>query len=283
MTIESGGMDLSTSKPGSVASGTANSKGSWVELIASTANANEWAKLFITVNDSTAETYKIDIGVGAASSEVVVIPDIVFYSKTDGQEAHALLIPITIASGSRVSIRGATASGSVRNFRASIQLNDVSDIGTCSNIDALGVGSSRGVTIDPGGTANTQGSWIELIASTSAEYTLIIPMINVNNNGGLATTDWVVDIGIGGSGSEVVLIGEILKTTTAFETHSNAYNNYHITVASGSRLSARAQCGITDAADRLLDVSILGCQFTAPTGGGGDGIPKLIGNGGLIG
>jgi hypothetical protein len=90
---------------------TNNVKGPWSQIIASTARAYkalllelDWGKRWQSAN------YLIDIGIGAAGSEVVIIPN----WSTDSQQASNsfLLMPIPVAAGQRIAARLQTAGDS---------------------------------------------------------------------------------------------------------------------------------------------------------------------------
>ena len=66
-------------------------------------------------------------------------------------------------------------------------------------------GTSGPVTITAGGSANTKGSWTQLIASTSKKVIgLAIGFMSPTSAG-----KFLIDIGTGGAGSEVVLAPDL--------------------------------------------------------------------------
>ena len=83
----------------------AHTKGAWVELIASTSKK----AIGVAVTFSCAENpyrYLFDLGIGAAGSETVLIPNI--YLRIDGINAicsTTLFLPCFIPAGTRISMR----------------------------------------------------------------------------------------------------------------------------------------------------------------------------------
>jgi len=98
---ESAGQVISGATTGTaLTAGAANTKGSWVELIASTANKTVY--LIVWARRSAGTPGLIDIGIGAAASEVVLIPNISPESAGDGFVFEG---PIRIAAGTRIAAR----------------------------------------------------------------------------------------------------------------------------------------------------------------------------------
>lgn len=282
MSLIGGGADTANSSLTTItADSSAHSKGSWTELISSTSQDIEWLEIQME-SDSDTATFLLDIGVGDPTPSVVV-PDIEIYFRDSGSpSAQSLIIPITIASGSKVSARCQATTAS-RTLKAAIIGGGSSSFGTSSNVDSIGSDSStsKGTVIDAGSTANTWGGWAELTASSSNAYNWVAVGINYNTNNAMQAGTFLVQIGTGALGVETVLIPEALQTTDAFEIGGQRYHDYQVNIPASTRIVARCQSTITDATDRKLDITLLGSELTAPSGGG-SGVAKLIGPGGLI-
>ena len=283
MTIEAGGQLTASTRLTDVAGdASANVKGSWVELIASTSNDNEW--ITVTLGLSSTSYTKIgclvDIGVGAASSESVVISNIAFVTPGDGSLGpYSLTLPLTIPSGSRVSARTQCSAGS-RDLGVGVHLGTEAAFGTSSSNITLGADTSAsvGTVVDPGGSANTKGAWSQLVASTSADIDYLVVCIGTVANPTVGVdASFLVDIATGAASSESVIIPNISFGTDNLEVNSQRHIVFLQNIPSGTRVAARSQSTETDATDRLLDVSIIGCNMTAPSSGG---TPKQAGRGG---
>jgi hypothetical protein len=99
--------------------------------------------------------------------------------------------------------------------------------------------SSR-VTVTANASAHVKGSWVQLIASTSADASLIYLDPATFANG--TNSSCLLDIGTGASGSEVALVSNLAIGGSRYETIF-ATNGIEIPiqVPSGTRLSARIQ------------------------------------------
>jgi hypothetical protein len=108
--FDAGALTASSTGTTVTASATANTKGSWAQLIASTTFATSWMVVCCGGN-SGATSGLLDIGVGAAAAEYVVVPDLLFYPSLAGF-GNWLGLPCTIGSGVRLSARFSNTTGS---------------------------------------------------------------------------------------------------------------------------------------------------------------------------
>lgn len=269
MAIETIGEDTSATQGTLVtASATAGNFGSYAEL---TASSGQTCELFtLNVINSTGGATRssiIEIATGAASSETplfeVILPG---DAATNGKGLH-MTIPITIASGTRIAARSRSSVGSTA-LRVTGTISDEDSFGTGSAAELLTANTTKGTVIDPGGTANTKGSWTQMTASTSHDYDMIFVFVGHNNNNLSSTARWLIDIGTGAASSETVVVPDLLKGIGIFEGPNTIFPIY-VNIASGTRVAVRAQCNITDGTDRQIDVGILGVNLAAPGGGGG--------------
>lgn len=87
------------------------SKGSWTQLVAATDITTRWFIVEIT-GDTSPVDMAIDIGVGAAASEIVIIPDIHYTVESLGLFVGPF--PFTIPKGTRIAVRGRASGGTCR-------------------------------------------------------------------------------------------------------------------------------------------------------------------------
>ena len=253
--------DTATSLPSSATTAqTANTKGAWVELIAST--TGDTHKI---LTNFKADTYQIiiDIGIGAASSEVIIVPDLLT-SGRESQEAGFYSLPVFIPDGSRVAVRtqsgGSAGDGPVGSFVC---------IGGGFNSEltpilydnyGLNLGTTRGVDIDPGGVVHTKGAWFEL--SSSLTYNMSGGFLRLGNtrNSSRQTYNFLIDVGIGAAASEVVIISNTAMRTTTGETLTPAWVPIPVNIVAGTRVAIRAQCSGIDGSDRKFDAALYGIR-----------------------
>lgn len=266
MAREEAGADTSDSGMTAVTAGN-GAKGSYVELISSTARATERINVFLAYPSATKQPLTVYIAVGAAASEV----DVLAFTAWVGTGAPDVLeFPVSIGSGQRVSAAMASDS-SVPATDISISLGDESGYGTSNSYELTDLTSgNQGIDVDPGGTANTKGAYSELIASTSIDYDYFVLCLGLSNNNNMTNGRFLIDIATGAASSEVVLIENIPYSQDSSENGSPPFIPFWEPIPSGTRIAVRAQCDITDAADRIFDAAITGQSVTAPSGGGGE-------------
>ena len=246
-----------------VASATVHTKGAWAQLVASSLFAADGIAILVPVFGTLVGRALMDIGVGAASSEQVVIPNIYFEGVTTQRGSH-YSFPIRIPAGSRVSARAQSSAVSSALFtvahlfqggwRSPRGLSRVIDYGT-------NTGDTGGVQVDPGATINTKGAWSEIISSTTARIKHLTISVGGQGNAVRTGTHHLTDIGIGAAGSEQVLIPDIYFWQ---EDVSDSFNmgsrSFPCDIPEGTRIAARGQCGINDATDRLFDLMVYGAD-----------------------
>jgi hypothetical protein len=234
----------------------AHTKGSYSEIVSSLPY-----DISGIIASSVAEYYGAhrffwDIAIGAASSESVIVSNL-------GHQVQASqwfmginhFIPISIKSGTRVSARVQSTYNAVgqwlkvgvhflrKEFSRNYQISDTYGAVTASTI---------GTAIDPGATANTKGSWVELTSGLTRGINAF--WLDIDNLHDWARTScyWAFDIGIGSSGNEVAIVKDFLVSLWNSNDMPMPLNTpiFQIAISSGTRISARAKCTITTASDR---------------------------------
>lgn len=190
------------------ANASAHTKGAWTELIAST--AFDVDALDIDVGNVSASGVNtatlLDIGVGAAASETVIIPDVavggaLFGDTIANRVGISFRVPIRIPKGSRVSARiqsivtgGKTATVNVRPLHSAIPV----PVG--STVDVIGTSTG---TSQAAATSGTTDTWTE-IGTTSRAYDALVFVPSLATSAA-AQGERVMFLGVGASGSEVAI------------------------------------------------------------------------------
>lgn len=244
-------------------SATANTKGAYTQLVAST---NFDASGLILVIDPQFEDthYLIDVAVGAAGSESVILSN--YYSAGSlAVTTVPLLLPLSIPAGTRISARSQDNFGSSASFVSGMVLGSGFFADSAwSSIDTYGAatGTSTGTSVNAGATANTKGAWTQLVASTTRAHKGLMVAVGRTNASTAAAADYgcSIDVGVGASGSEQVIIPDLVHAVTTAK--KNAGHNVTFPIPcdlpAGSRLAARMQSSTTNTTDRVLDVAVYG-------------------------
>lgn len=248
--------------------GTANAKGSYVQVVASTAFAYD-ALLVQIFQDSAsggAQCFLLDISIGGAGSEVVVVPNLLLDSmRNTGTADVSLYIPLQIPAGSRIAARCQEAGGAgTRN--ACVQVTGVAggwnNIRPCAgSVIAYGVdtGTTNGTLVDQGASANTFGSWAQLTSGTSQDHRWLGLCLGFDKQTvAPSQANGELEIGIGSAGSEVA----IAKHSFAVQSFATAVRpsclGIFVQIPTGTRLAARFKSTAAAAADRHLTAALYG-------------------------
>lgn len=243
------------------AAGTAHTKGSYVELSASTA-FDAGGILVQLGNTSGTFDFLVDIAIGAAASEQVIVSNLLHCQNSAAVEVCPVFIPIFIPVGSRIAVRcqATTASGIVV---CSIQLlaYGVLSFGSLQHVESWGpnTADSGGVSVDPGAVANTKGAYSQVTAATARETKWLIVAIGNNADAARTAATWLVDIAIGAAASEQIVIPDLrLGANSTGDDMRPKFFAFPFSIPIGARVAARASCSITTAGDRLFDIAIYG-------------------------
>ena len=244
-----------------VANSTINTKGSWVELIAST--SFDYEEFILELMGRDGASVLVDIGIGAAASEVVIIPNIPVNLNGTGTGAVASIapIPVKIPAGTRIAARSQSDSSSysldVKGLGKGNTLMQSPGRGIVTTYGA-NVSDSRGALVDCGATANTKGSYTEITASTTYDLTDLIVCLGSINTFSITGT-YLMDIAIGGAGSEVVIIPNVfLGSDGNFDGITPGLIKYEMGIPAGTRLAIRAQCTSNNTSTRTFNAALVG-------------------------
>lgn len=185
---------------------TSHTKGAWTEVFASTPFDTFWLGVLMAdlATGATLTSALVDIGIGPAGSETVVIPDLLAGAAAWGRFfGKAALLPVYIRAGSRVSARAQAAIG---GDTITLWMHLYGDPpgaveGPNRGVYAYGIdaANSRGVVVPPFPT------WAEVTAATSVDHQWWYVMVDQGNNTALEFQPRSVTLAVGPAGSETVI------------------------------------------------------------------------------
>lgn len=259
------------------AAGSANTKGSYSQLVSSMDFTTNRVYVVMTFGDNAGRRWLIDVATGAGGAEAVKIPDIIAESTnaTTSWSPHHWWFPWEVTSGTRVALRCQCTSAS-QQLTISITFQATGETPGIPVFTALGVaaGDSGAQNVDAGGTANTKGAYSQLVASSAAVTQFLLLAWTSDANTGPTNTRWAIDIATGAGGAEVVLIPDtrtgnanFAGAATAMQHHSAGFLTY---IAASTRIAVRASCGTNTDVDRDIDVALY--VAPAPTESGTQGL-----------
>lgn len=254
---------------------TANTKGSWSQLIASTSFDAMGLLLYVSTQYQDTR-YLIDVGIGASGSETVVVSNLLFGVPTG--ICLPIYIPIAVPSGSRIAARCQDNFGSSGAYlSANIIAGGWIDPPSFSSVTDYGTSTSTsgGTTVDAGGTANTKGSYTQIVASTTYTHKGMMIASTRPTPATAMAADYtqIADVAIGASGSEQIIIpnlrmvasiqsGGATGSPLAFTGRgmlNPAYTPFMLCdIPAGSRIAIRQQSTSTNATDRTCAYAVYG-------------------------
>ncbi len=239
-------------------------KGAWQQLLASAdVECNQWV---LSVQDliNAPGPFLVDVGIGAGPT--VVLPDLMFGGNfgSAATTMAELVVPLKLPEGESISIRGQRQAGGTANMRAAVSIMGATfqDIPAPQVAVAYGVSGGGGVEVDSGGTANTKGAWVQIVAATTRPHRWLKLCVAGDGNAG-GDQDFLCDVGLGAAPVAPLIIADQYVRTN-FNTwegpmHLIASGGpfYRCDIPEGSEIRARSQCTSATANQRQLEMSVV--------------------------
>lgn len=223
-------------------SGATNSKGSWQTLLSGLPAPAAWVCVGTPRNlFSGWHGFLLDLAVGGSGSETVIAPNLLIGFRGWRGTMFPLHIPAGATVRGRVSCQQGSQSTTVQ-LGAYLAEPD-SGVSAPGRITPYGVSTSAtgGTNVTPSGTANTKGSWAQLTAATTAPIHALMVLVQ-GSTINQSMVDYLVDIGVGGSGSETVIIPDhsvMIDTNEIAWPYTPEFYPLSLSIPAGVRLAAR--------------------------------------------
>lgn len=242
--------------------------GAYTQLIASTSFDYDSILIEMGNNDNAASISIIDFAIGAGGAEKVVVADLPSFAIGNRYSPASLWLPLHIPKASAISAR-------VHRSNANSSTINVSLIGCqgtphgippflrCTTYGTV-IGNMRGVKVDPGGTANTLGTRIDIDAATANRIRVFYVYCGGRTSSATSnTTDnnalLMLDLGAAASEKSILPIGIHYAMSGNGDTWIPAVAGpFLVDIPAGTRISAQAQADIITANVRELNIIILG-------------------------
>lgn len=228
------------------ASGTANTKGAWVQLGASTTQYHSKTVCICLGGNSTigAGKFLLDIGVGTTGNEVVIYPNLICGATATELDRFYYFFPANIPAGTQISARCQNSIGG-NVIAASMMFGHLGMFSEQFGGHVLALGaqtaSSRGTQLDASGNDVGKRPYTEIIASTTLPIKALI--IGQSNEITSSTNTGWVDFAIGAAAAEKIIIPDwhITEQSSQDVKYPNT-TQYPISVdiPTGTRISGRA-------------------------------------------
>lgn len=228
----------------------AGTKGTAVQLIASTAFDSYWMTVIAHsyANSATAAQGALDILVGAATEEVL-IPNLLFghagwfapASTTTGPKRWDF--PLYIPAGTRIAAQAAGARVSTA-FRVIVFLyggDAMPPFRVGRKVTTYGMGTVPNGTAVVPGASGAEGAFAQMTAATTEDHFAVVPSFQVSADTTVNLRTFAVDIGIGAA-TEEEIAQSYWFSTDALEAMGGPWNSFPAfhDIPSGTRIAMRA-------------------------------------------
>lgn len=235
-------------------SGTAGTKGSPAEIFAATA-FDAYLMRIMVLNyglSATASQAMLDILIGSATEEVLIPNLLVGASRGENVTAaipsglgRTYSFPLYIPAGSRIAAQAAGARVSTV-MEVAIWLyggDGIPPFRVAQKVVSYPTSPSvpRGQAITPG-ASGAEGSWTEVVASTSEDHWGVLPTFQSETDTTMSERAYSLDIAIGASTAEEEIANGYLFGAGTGEFMDGPFPDFPtlVDIPSGNRLSARA-------------------------------------------
>lgn len=234
----------------------------WVEVVAAT--TAPVTALLVSIDGNLVSggdsSTLVDVGIGGAGSETVLVPYLAAGYHANGF-LREFLVPVAVPVGSRLSVRcqSVRTTSSLVVSLLGMNLAGLRQPPTAYPAAlALGVvtASSRGTVLTEPGSTNTKSAWTEITSSCPQHLAGLVVQVqgashNAHNGSGV-----ILDIGVGGSGSEQVVVSNVNYFGSTSETmDARQPVTFAVNIPAGSRIAARFQ---RSNANNKIDCHLLG-------------------------
>lgn len=241
--------------------GSSGVKGSWNQLIASV--PYECCGFYLSIYFRDSVDYLFDLGVGASGAEAVLVGNILGCARTTDANAHGIYFPVQLRAGVRMAARTQGSSSSANAYYGLTLFRGGPDLVAAQKVVQYGtIATSRGVSVVGSSSANTFGSWTQIVATTAEEVVGLL--VNISQGGGTKSNTfqrW--QVGVGASGSERVILewgSAILGGIGVTMDRGTGMGILPVRIKAGQRIAVRVMnvTAIATAANRTYDVVLHG-------------------------
>lgn len=262
------GLDLSSTRGTTLtANASANTLGTFVELVSAANNTFSSNEIEITCSEFSASTgtnaMMVVLAVGGAGSEEIIVPDLLCRGVTGTVGTYyKYSFPISIPAGVRISVAcQSRTGGQVIDVNISRSINSLSQDPGLSIIDPIGSTRStgRGIEVARNTTINTFGAWVEITASLANAIRGFV-VCGMRSNTSWSNAVVTYEVGAGSAGNEEMIYeGGLIMTTSSEEGVGNVSPFRSVGIPAGTRISIRAQ-GDVNNTDLDFDYIIYGVR-----------------------
>ena len=225
---------------------TSHSKGSWQEVVSSTSQAADGIIVFCAPWSNYNERYLFDIAVGGSGSEEVIVENLVVDSRSFASvSGWTRYMPIHIPEGTRIAMRGQSSGGQRCSFGILLLGQGGHGPAPLCQCETLGADTSDsgGVTVIPGSSANSLGSWTSIGTTSDSWKFMGITAFRPSDGQNLSTPHYMYEVAIGSGGipQETILSGLALYANANNDLIDPGWVGFPVDIPASTELFVRLQ------------------------------------------
>lgn len=240
----------------------AHALGSWVTI---GTTGFEYASLVLSgesYGTGATAAFLLDLGIGTAGSEVIIAQQL-FFEAASVPQNFGMHLPLRVPAGVRLAarMRIAVNSGQIYlnvtgqafeapcPYPAGGRLVEMLNPNTADTTPAG--------TITQSGNSANESAWAQVVASTANRYVALWLAASIKGDASRTQSDFAFDIGIGASGSEVVLVENVAGMQEGSRIiNPTIWGPFFCDIPAATRVAARVRCA-SSAADSFA-VGVMG-------------------------
>lgn len=234
-----------------------HTKGAYVDVYASVPDPVGYMIVELQPGGVASTTGLVDIAYTVGGGSEHVIASNLGISSGTGFTTYSIPLPVSIPQGATIRARYQRATVTL-TMRCAVTLFSNTDAAPRARTQTLGAvtGTTRGTQIDPGGSLNTKGSFVQLTAATDAPINWGLLWVGNMNNNARTDAQYVVDLYVGTDLKVPNL--QFSMEDTSDEPGQPYIGPFPMHIPVGSQVQVKAASTINDATDRLFDLIFYG-------------------------
>lgn len=241
--------------------GSAHTKGAWSQVVAATSAPAHGIILvpfganYANVTDTST---LVDVGIGGAGSEVVIVPNVAT-GYASGSQTSPIVLPVYVPQGSRIAVRAqSTRTSQAVSLGVALIRTQVTRLPSPTALVNIGANTamSRGVDLTAPGSTNTKAAWTEVTSSAPMALQALAVCLQGAAGTTFTASEFLLDIAVGASGAETVVIPNFYGQCSSSEAviTGSVPSLWPVNIPAGARIAARYQ----RSANSTLDITLIG-------------------------
>jgi hypothetical protein len=207
----------------------------------------DYSGFFLIVGPANSSGFRIDVAVGASND--IIFPDLGLDARASGANASpvSIWVPLAVPASTAIKLRAQSTAANTLRCMINGYAGDAFAPPVAAGVISLNgwSGIDTSASASPGTTAGTASAWVELTSSLARDICGLYLAGNCATDTSRTAGRLTVDIGVGASGSEVVLF--TIQTTNNSNNQADTFGPIWRVLPAGTRVAYRVKPSYTSA------------------------------------